>query len=183
MAPDRELVGVALISEALSMVALDLELYGRRMVDQLEFPLPERLLCCGAAAVTCLIRLQENNPNMLGEAAKASVTMLSLLECQGVPLMRVGSAFRVLVSVRARLRSWVLAVVIAPWALGSLGGCASSPESMAEYRGYEYQYELAERYRLGDGVRTIRPKPPTGTTRPLPVRPMPQPRSDIMALV
>ena len=37
-------------------------------------------------------------------------------------------------------------------ALGSLAGCSHTPESGASYRGHEYQYELAEKYRLGNGV-------------------------------
>lgn len=31
-------------------------------------------------------------------------------------------------------------------------GCGHSPESLASYRGHEYQYALAEKYRIGDGV-------------------------------
>jgi uncharacterized protein len=37
-------------------------------------------------------------------------------------------------------------------ALGSLAACSHTPESGAAYRGHEYQYELAEKYRLGNGV-------------------------------
>jgi TPR repeat protein len=36
--------------------------------------------------------------------------------------------------------------------LGIASGCSHSPESFASHRGHEYQYELAEKYRTGDGV-------------------------------
>jgi hypothetical protein len=64
----------------------------------------------------------------------------------------IGKPPRRTLRARVRLQSGLFIVVGATLALGSLAGCASSPESMAEHRGYEYQYALAERFRLGEGV-------------------------------
>ena len=52
----------------------------------------------------------------------------------------------------ARRRLRPLAGLGLTLALGSLAACSHTPESGAAYRGHEYQYELAEKYRAGNGV-------------------------------
>jgi hypothetical protein len=84
--------------------------------------------------------------------------------------MQVVSVFNVSLPARVRLQTGLFIVVGATLALGSLAGCASSLESMAEHRGYEYQYALAERFRLGEGVEQDPAKARTGTIRPQPAR-------------